>query len=1357
MAQVEISTASDLQALFAGTYNPGTGVVTLQHNDVIKLAAGTYAVNITVNKGVRILGPNEGVSGSGDRAAEAVITGQWIINSPSEGVTIDGVKFLNDQMIAASAKTSLSITGHAAEGHVITNTVFERLPSEPAANPTAFVSPVTNNFAINIGGNGASAPGAAVTIEDNLFTGGNAARQYANDVWATAIWADGRNIVTTISGNEFENSRAAINTVNFDSNVHITDNTFHHLGTGISFGSNTTGSLSTITGNTFSSAIDTELNLKNLTGAIDVQSLITENTFSPAAQPMWIETGAGADTLLATSGADTFVTYKEGSADTAIDKVIYTDTVTGLTKIVGGWEVTSSDTSTTDTLKGVDIIDDAGSGRILLVGTGGTAGSGGFATINAALAVAQAGDTIRIAAGTYAESVVIDKADLTIVGDGDATVIQGTGAASSKGIEIKVSGVTLQDIKLSNFHYNVRVTEDANDLVIDDVTFSGGKIGVGKSTTTDINGLLIKNSTFENLTIGVEMPTAKLGGRLTDFDVLDSAFSNISYKGIYVETLSGGLLEGLTMENVGQYGGEAGDSQDGMHGAGIDINLKYGAYSDITIRDFDFTDVGLSNKNGAGVPHANGGAITVKVRDDAPNYDATDAATFTGVVVIEDGAINGTSTGIRAGEAGKTTGGPAVEINNVYITDYATTNTHGAVANATTSTMKVDVVFADIGAGGGYIDDGVADIITVGADGDYATIQEAIDHAHDGDMIEVAAGVYNEKIIVDVDNLTIVGAPGAVIKGGFSTDNPGITGKLSDWIGPQTSYNASSGAGVTVQADGFTLRSIKIDDFYQGVRFDTDVEDVALTEVNIENSLFGLHKTTTADIDGLVITGGSIVDGYQGTDFAKSTTSLTDGQLKNVTISGTRFEDLSAKGIYAEALAEALITGITMINVGVYGRGDSFGDIGQHGAGIDINLKSGAYSGITIQNFTFTDVGTSNGAGASHNNAGAITIKARDDAPSYDTNKATFAGAVMIRNGTIDGTSTGVRVGEEGKTVGGPEVDVFNVRVTDYVNNGDHGAFINDTTKVMDVTFTAAGYVFQEGPDSGAINYVPFVVTADPDEEEEEPTTPPPPSPGQGPGTTPDEVIDNGFGVVTGVDPTSDKATQPTITLPSGQEVPNPVYEEARQLADIAAQFKAGLISETTVIDKMVEFAADTTAVALQAYQFFTGATPTQEGVAYLVNSDDNDNDLTDPYYATFSPDNRYINFAVSLGTGGQGSQAFAQEYGALSFEDCIKSAYDKIIGVDEARAAGVDVNAAIAYVMGQLAYFTALGGSAIGAKAAMVGYLMYAGMQAKIGIYYEGTRGFLTNAFHGDAEYNVDLTGGSSGLTSAHLDFGLA
>lgn len=1651
MAQVHnIADNAALVALLAGA--------TLADGHTIKLAGGEYALSASIIKGVTI------TRGDGVDLADISITGQWTINSVAS-VTIDGLRFVNKTTPAVNSDqfNSLKIKTSVDGDHTVINSEFVR-------DGVASVATNPLHYAIFLEGPGAN---SIVSIEGNEFHSTSTGSLYGPGVWRAGIWAPSvNNGQVVIEGNDFHDLRAGMSIGSFDSDWSITGNDFQRVATGISFGNQFSGTISNITGNSFGDGIDSEFNFSGTASGVT----FTDASQFNATDGVYVLGGSGIDTIQYDGDISSLQSFTKWDSDGAGWLINYT----GPTTFGTPQDMIAALVDEDMVVKVEKIVAD--NGTYLLVG------SGGYATITAALAAAQAGDTIRIASGTYAESVVIDKANLTIIGDGDATVIQGTGGNGSKGIEIKASGVTLQDIKLSNFHYNVRVTADANDLVIDDVTFSGGKIGVGKSTETDILGLTIKDSTFENLTIGVDLPTAQAQGRVAGFDVLDSKFESIRFKGIYAEALTDALIDGVNMRDVGQFGDDV-----GANGNGIDINLKYGAYSDITIRDFVLEDVGGSLGSG-GAPHANGAAIAVKARNDG-NY-ASSPASFTGEVVIENGSITGAAYGIRVGEAGKTVGGPAAKISDVSVG-----SSIADLVNVTTATVKIDAD-ANYSTDGstGYINDGVPDVLTVGAGG-YATIAAALAAAHEGDVIKltageyaetvtiskgvkiegaanhasviksawtiatteqvtvgglnflddraytldindnyvalkvlqhstapgghtikdsifdrdpasdpggfnpsafagsnaqpthraieissvgagaeitiegntftggnsypyagdnwrsaiysnggagetnitdntfenvrsainadnfsdrvqitdnsfhdlgtgisigvgsdassvttitgnefganipdafnfqnvttaigfdpaansfgagttvripygaandaigvtagadvidgnagvdtvdygaqsitsltktaggwnvtssagafgaidkltdieiiehaggrtllvggdgggfatigaaiaaaqtndkivVAAGVYTENVVVNKAGVTIEGLGDVTIKGTFNASNGGFSGNLSDWIGPQVSYNGASSYGVTIAASGVTLKNLNIDDFYQGVRFASDVNNTSLTDVDIENSLFGLHKTMDADVVGLTITRGSIVDGYQGTDFTKSTTSLTDGQLKDVTITGTLFKDLSAKGIYTEALANAVITGITMNNVGVYGRGDSFGDIGQHGAGIDINLKSGAYSGITIRDFTFTNVGTSNGAGSSHNNAGAITIKARDDAPSYNANAATFTGAVIVRDGVINGTSTGVRVGEEGKRVTGPEVDVINVQVTGYVNNADHGAFINDTTTQMDVSSTRAGFVFSNGTGSGQIRFSPFVVTPEP-EDPTPPPPPPPPNPGQGPGTqTPEQQVETGFGVSTGVDPTSEKATQPTITLPSGQEIANPVYEQARQLTDLAAQFKAGTITETVVIDKMVEFATETTAVALQAYQFFTGATPTQEGVAYLVNSDDNDNDLTDPYYATFSPDNRYINFAVSLGTGGQGSQDFAQEYGAMSFEDSIRSAYDKIIGVDEARAAGVDVNAAVAYVLAQLAYFTALGGSAIGAKAAMVGYLMYAGMQAKIGVYYEGTRGFLTNAFHGDAEYNVDLTGGSSGLTSAHLDFGLA
>ncbi|MDG2523327.1 hypothetical protein P7B02_17495 [Caulobacter segnis] len=197
------------------------------------------------------------------------------------------------------------------------------------------------------------------------------------------------------------------------------------------------------------------------------------------------------------------------------------------------------------------------------------------------------------------------------------------------------------------------------------------------------------------------------------------------------------------------------------------------------------------------------------------------------------------------------------------------------------------------------------------------------------------------------------------------------------------------------------------------------------------------------------------------------------------------------------------------------------------------------------------------------------------------------------------------------------------------------------------------------------------------------------------------------------------------------------------KLADLIARFQAGFIDRDGLIDGVADLAAPTSGVVLSAYQFFTGAVPTQAGMAWLIDGPDNPNDLTDAYYARFNEVNRFINFAVSLGMEGEGRAAFEAKFGALDFQASVRLAYDMVIGLDAARAAGVDVDAALAWVVGQEGYFDAFAGSDLGGKAAMIGYLMQAGFEARVGRYYDASRGFLEDAFDGTPTYGVDLVGG--------------
>ena len=216
---------------------------------------------------------------------------------------------------------------------------------------------------------------------------------------------------------------------------------------------------------TIGAGTDTLTNIENLTGSGH------NDTLTGDAGANVLAGGAGDDTLSGGGGNDTL----DGGDGT--DTAHYAGTVT-VTATDGGWSVNGGIVEGTDTLSNVEIVDDAASGKILLVG------NGGYATIQAAFDAASAGDTIQIAPGDYSGSPVTTTVEgLKVSAPADATGIAitlGTGVHNITLLgdsDIDVTGNGLDNVIVGNDGNNSLSGLGGNDTLTGgagDDTLDGG-------------------------------------------------------------------------------------------------------------------------------------------------------------------------------------------------------------------------------------------------------------------------------------------------------------------------------------------------------------------------------------------------------------------------------------------------------------------------------------------------------------------------------------------------------------------------------------------------------------------------------------------------------------------------------------------------------------------------------------------------------------------------------------------------------------------------------------------------------------------------------------------------------------------
>jgi hypothetical protein len=337
-----------------------------------------------------------------------------------------------------------------------------------------------------------------------------------------------------------------------------------------------------------------------------------------------------------------------------------------------------------------------------------------FTTPAQAVAAAQPGDEINIHAGTYPGGVLIDTPSLTITGAGaDATQVTGANNAAAFLLGADSDGLTLEDLKVvaggaSGSASGIRANAlGVDDVTLDGVTVSNARYGIDVPLAASADGWTIEDSTVTANNQG-----ARFNGNTTDLvidgshfdgndyglysqyratsprtpgvfdqvDVSDSTFDRNSTKGMYLEAVSNATFTRISANANGSVPEVRPSGPPPYPVAGVDINVKYGAFAHVS-----FIDSSVNDTVGTG--------MAIKGRNDAPSYSSIPGS-------LDDVLLQGMTI---SGSLGS--GLPEAEGNGV------------AIGNNVTNARIVDSRIVGNVAGGvfGYTDDSDA----VDADGNW--------------------------------------------------------------------------------------------------------------------------------------------------------------------------------------------------------------------------------------------------------------------------------------------------------------------------------------------------------------------------------------------------------------------------------------------------------------------------------------------------------------------------------------------------------------------------------------------------------------------------------------------------------------
>lgn len=594
--------------------------------------------------------------------------------------------------------------------------------------------------------------------------------------------------------------------------------------------------------------------------------------------------------------------------------------------------------------------------------------------IQDAINAADPADEIQIRMGTHNETITVSE-EVTLIGSGNGsdpssnTVIKAATACTGTAFTISANNVTLKNMHIKDYATGVQLSAVNNaaleDLAIEDhctygINFAGSlaeeidikntsinrtgapgtSVGIRAGTASGVDGLLVDGCIITNNYQGISVFQATTPVAFTDITIQNSTISNNAIKGMYFEKLDNALLKGLTMDNNGT------DVTYGFNN-GIDINLKYDDYSNITIENCDITNSGVT---GTAADPENPAAVAIKARDDAPSYNLN-PATLTDVV-IKNSRISGPQNGIRFGEFGKINATPSniTLTNNNLGHGFAHKELISRINNDITlncnwhgSTDVPTITGRFVTAGSGGID--LNQFLDTNTDGNpavgfqpsgvcicpsgllvtndntnvtYCTIQEAVDAATAGDKLIASPGTFTENVTIN-KALILEGS-----NAGISCGDP--------MRGAESVISPASGVPFTVTASGVTINGFEItgaasaNAIVCGNTSDLNIQynnihDIGTTvngsHVHAINYTVANSPAATEDVliaDNCFDNIGNFSNHQRSTSAIGILQSTSTGTLTGLTIERNTITNVKAKNV-AWTLGGRIANGIT-INVG---------------------------------------------------------------------------------------------------------------------------------------------------------------------------------------------------------------------------------------------------------------------------------------------------------------------------------------------------------------------------------------------------------------------------------------------------------